>query len=129
LDPHQLTLNCNNDVARMEQEIIHDMTMSVIKHISQKYQININPYQIIGDMAMHLNLSEDVLYPLMYSSLYTVHGIQYVTIEKIKDTVNHNLDVKDILYTTLGKRGIVIIPDHDDADANRNMMGTLPTPI
>lgn len=110
---NQITLSCHNDVAQIQEQIILAITRYIIGHIQNKFGININPYQIIGDMMIHLNLLEAVIYPLMYSTLYTINGIQYVTQSKIIDTVN-NLDIKNVLYTTLTKRGIKCIPDSDD---------------
>lgn len=113
LGEYQITLSCHNDVAHMEELVILAITRYIIGYVQNKFGININPYQIIGDMMQNLNLLEAVIYPLMYSTLYTVNGIQYVTESRIRETVD-NLDIKNVLYTTLSKRGIVCIPDSDD---------------
>ncbi len=113
LSENQITLSCHNDVAQIEEQIVLAITKYIIGYIQNKFKININPYQIIGDLMVHLNLLEAVVYPLMYSTLYTINGVQYVTPGKIKETVN-NIDIKNVLYTTLSKRGIICIPDSDD---------------
>jgi len=66
LAENQITLSCHNDVGQIEEQIILGITRYVIGHIQNKFGININPYQIIGDMMTHLNLLESTVYPLMY---------------------------------------------------------------
>ena len=68
---------------------------------------------IIHDLMTHLNLLEKVIYPLQNSNLYTLHGIQYITVNSIKNIVTNNLVVKDVLYTVLSRRNITVINNND----------------
>jgi hypothetical protein len=112
--PNQMTLFCINDVQAMHEEIIDHIAEYIITTIKTKYDINLNPYQVTGDFMVHLNLLEDVLYPLIYSGLYTVHGLQYFDKTILKQKVQYNLLTRDVLYTTLLRRGLDVLPDADE---------------
>lgn len=112
--PNQMTLKCNTDSKAMQEEIVNHISEYIISHVKQTYKINLNPYQVTGDFMIHLNLLEDVIYPLLYSDLYTVHGIQYFDKKMLGDKVYSNLKIRDVLFTTLLRRGIEVVQDEDN---------------
>jgi hypothetical protein len=113
IETQQLTLNCQNDVVGMEKDIIYAISNYVIDYIKNRYHIDINPYQIINNFYIHLDLKEDIIYPLLYSNLYTINGIQYFSKHMARKIVNENLHIDDLLYTTITRRGIIVIIDDD----------------
>lgn len=112
--PNQMTLKCNTDPQGMQEDIVNHIAEYIIDHIKKTRGVNLNPYQVTGDFMIHLNLLEDVIYPLMYSDLYTVHGIQYFDKNILGEKVYYNLMIRDVLFTTLLRRGIEVIDDQDN---------------
>ena len=90
------------------------ITINTIFHVKQSHRVNLNPYQLIGDFMLHLNLLDNVIYPLMYSNLFTVHGVQYFNKNTLGEKVYFNLIIRDVLFTTLLRRGIEVIQDKDN---------------
>ena len=113
-EKNQMTLKCNTDPQAMQEDIVNHIADSLITHVKKTYGVNLNPYQVTGDFMIHLNLLEDVVYPLMYSDLYTVHGVQYFNKKMVNDKVYSNLQIRDVLFTTLLRRGIEVIQDMDN---------------
>jgi hypothetical protein len=114
LEKNQLSLKCYTSDEELEEDLILNISKYIINFLKSRYNITVNPYSILGDMMSHLNLMEDVLYPLMYSDIYTLHGEQYFTKEKVIEDVYYNLKLKDLLQTVLTRRGILVVIDHDD---------------
>jgi hypothetical protein len=112
-EKNQMTLFCIADVKGMQNEIVGHIANYVIDNVKSKYGINLNPYQVTGDFMVQLNLLEDVIYPLVYTNLYTVHGIQYFDLKMLQDKVYENLKIRDVLFGTLLRRGIDVSPDID----------------
>lgn len=110
---HNRSLSCQTDPWGVEEEIVLKITQFIREHIKNKFNINLNHYHIIHDLMRHLNLLEAVIYPLRYSGLFTVHGIQYTSEKSIKQRVHFNLDVKDVLYTIITRRNISLLVDTD----------------
>ncbi len=112
--PNQMTLRCNADPLSMQKEIVNHIAEYVIDHVKQSHRVNLNPYQLIGDFMLHLNLLDNVIYPLMYSNLFTVHGVQYFNKNTLGVKVYFNLIIRDVLFTTLLRRGIEVVQDKDN---------------
>lgn len=109
-----LTLQCVPDLFGLRNEIINDIYKFINNVVKKQYNIEIDPALAMHDLHRHLNLLEAVIYPIRYSKLYTVHGVQYVTENKIRQMVNTNIEAKDVLYTILTRRGIEIMNDDDN---------------
>ena len=112
-EKNQMTLFCITDIKGMQEEIVSHIANYVIDNVKSKYGINLNPYQVTGDFMVQLNLLEDVIYPLVYTNLYTVHGMQYFDQKMLQDKVYENLKIRDVLFGTLLRRGIDVSPDID----------------
>lgn len=108
-----LTLSCITDPYSIEEDLILDITNYITNVIKKKFNINISPYTVIDDLKRVLNLTENIIYPLQYSHLYTVHGEQYFTRRTLSRLVNTNLKVDNALYTVLSRRGITMEVDTD----------------
>jgi hypothetical protein len=113
LQKTQYSLGCYSDVAKIEDGIVMEISRYVIDYIKVKFNVNINPYQIVDDMKNHLELLETVIYPLSNTGLYTLYGEQYFTKSTIKRIINNDFLIKNVLYTTLSRRGIDVIIDDD----------------
>lgn len=105
LQKNQLTISCIADVNSLNESIVDNITRYVIDIIKEKCNINLNYYSVFFDILNNLDLLEGVIYPLMYTDLYTVNGIQYFTQTKIQNIIS-NLFTRDVLYTILMRRGI-----------------------
>jgi hypothetical protein len=112
-ETNQLTIQCITDPASIHQEIVENIADFVINHVKEHHKINLNPYQVVGDFMVNLGLLDFVINPLLYSNLYTVNGLQYFTKNMLAQKVNGNLKIRDVLYTTLSRRGIDVIIDSD----------------
>lgn len=108
-----LSLACQNNPWEIEESIIMNIVEYLRSFIQNKFNINLNPYIVIHDLMRHLNLLEGVIYPLQFSGLYTVHGVQYMNENIVTQMVNTNLDVKNVLLSILGRRGITLLVDTD----------------
>lgn len=108
-----LTLACVTDPYDLKNKIIDDVYEIIYKYIKSKFNININAYAVYHDLNMHLNLLEGIIYPLQFSGLYTVHGVQYTNERWIRDKVQSDINVKDVLITTLSRRNIELEVDTD----------------
>lgn len=113
MNEKQLTLLCYSSVDELSESIILIIANHIIDYCRKRYNINVNPYYIITVFSSHLDLAEKVLYPLMNSQLYTLHGIQYFTQDIARKLVSENLYTNDVLYTVLTSRGIVVVLDND----------------
>ncbi len=113
---HMLSLNCITNPQEIEDTILMEVFKIIHKTIMDKYGINLNFHSVMSDLYNNLDLLEKVIYPLMYSELYTVNGIQYTTESRITDMVNQNLAMHDVLYTIISRRNIVL-----DMDTDRNI--------
>ena len=111
--PQQLSLACYTDAESIKEELIIVMTKYLIQYVKQRFKINLNPYQVINNFYVHLDLEEAIIDPLMYSQLYTMHGIQYYNEKLAKKIVDGNLHLNDVIFTTLQQRGIEVIIDND----------------
>lgn len=109
-----LTLACNTDPWDMEQNIVARITDYIEKEVLRLFDIKMSRLIIVHDLMRHLNLLETVIYPLQNSNLYTLHGIQYITTDSIKNIVTNNLEVKDVLYTILSRRNINVVNNNDE---------------
>ena len=107
-DDYTLTLACNIDPFYMEQNIVNKITDYIIDETLLRYNVKINRLITIHHLMKHLELIDTVIYPLQNSNLYTVHGIQYITVNYIKNAVENNLEIHDVLYTILSRANIVI---------------------
>jgi hypothetical protein len=105
---YALSLMCNNNPWEIEKEIVNNIVKSIRDIIQKRFNINMNPYLLYHDISRNLNLLEGVIYPLQYSGLYTIHGIQYINKDVIRNKVNRNLDIKDTLLTALSRRDIIL---------------------
>lgn len=108
-----MTLACVNDPYVLEEDTNYEIAKYIIRTIRKMFNITMTPYIVIADLMRHLNLLEAVIYPLQFSGLYTIHGIQYTNRNMIKRMVETNLKVKDVLYTILSRRNIIIRVDTD----------------
>lgn len=108
-----LSLACVTDSNALKEDIIQDIFEYIHGYIKKRFKINMNPYAVLFDLDRQLNLLEAVIYPLQFSNLYTVHGIQYTTEEWIRRKVEENLKVKDVLMTIISRRNIEIELDTD----------------
>jgi hypothetical protein len=113
-DDKQYTLVCLGDMSDLQASILDHIVMYIVDHIKEKYNININPYAMRSDLMLNLHLLDAVIYPIAYSGLYTVHGIQYFTESMLKQQISENLKIRDVLYSTLLRRGIDVTPDNDN---------------
>lgn len=114
LEKYQMTFNCISDVKDIETNVINNISDYLIQYIKSRYKINLNQYAVIMDFKMNLELLENVIYPLLYSKLYTINGINYFNDQMLKNAVYNNLYVSDTLYTTLMRRAIDVKPDTDN---------------
>jgi len=114
LEKTHMTFNCINDVESVQDVIINRLAAYIINDIKYVYKINMNPHLIISDFKNNLNLLEAVIYPLVYSDLYTINGIRYFTNYMLMNKVVNNLKLSDVLLTTLQRRGIDVLPDTDN---------------
>jgi hypothetical protein len=105
-EPNQMTLQCISDTMSIKEDITNHIAEYIIDHISDKFNINLNPYQVVGDFMVNLDLINDVINPLLFSGLYTVHGIQYFDKNMLSKIISSNQDIQNVLYTTLQRRGI-----------------------
>jgi hypothetical protein len=105
-EPNQMTLQCIADTMSMKDEITNHIAEYIIDQIGNKFNINLNPYQVIGDFMVNLDLINDVINPLLSSGLYTIHGIQYFDKNMLTNIISSNQDIQNVLYTTLQHRGI-----------------------
>lgn len=110
----RMTLLCYDDTIAVENTIITHICDFIIDHIKAQYGINMNPYLVFSDFKVNFNISEDILYPLTDSTLYTVHGVRYFTEPMLNNLISQNLSVKNVLYATLLRRGIDVNPDSDN---------------
>lgn len=108
-----LTLACVTDPYDLKNKIIDDVYEIIYKYIKSKFDINMNGYAVYHDLNMHLNLMEGIIYPLQYSGLYTVHGVQYTNERWIRDKIRTDINVKDTLLTVLSRRNIELEVDTD----------------
>jgi len=109
-----MTFSCIVDPQSVEDLIIERITAYIMEYIKNFYDIDMNPILIISDIKDDLSLLEDLIYPLMYSGLYTVQRFTYFTYPMLINRVTHSLKVEDVLYTTLQRRGIEVIPNDDN---------------
>lgn len=114
LDKHQMTFNCISDVKDIETSVINDIADYLISYIKSRYNINLNSYAVIMDFKMNMELLENVIYPLLYSKLYTINGMNYFNDQMLKKAISDNLYISDTLYTTLMRRAIDVKPDTDN---------------
>jgi hypothetical protein len=110
----RMTLLCYDDTESMENTILTHMCDYIIDHLKIEFGINMNPYYVFTDFKVNFNLTEDILYPLTDSTLYTVHGVRYFTKAMLARLINQNIAVKNVLYTVFQSRGIEVIPDIDE---------------
>lgn len=108
-----LTLECVSDPYALQDEIIRDTYELIYTYIKDKFGINLNPYSVHHDLHMHMNLMEGLIYPLQYSGLYTVHGVQYTNSDWIRNKVQNDIDVRHILMTVFARRNIEVEVDTD----------------
>jgi hypothetical protein len=108
-----LTLACVTDPYDLKNKIIDNVYEIIYKYIKSKFDINMNGYAVYHDLNMHLNLMEGIIYPLQYSGLYTVHGVQYTNERWIRDKIRTDVNVKDALLTALSRRNIELEVDTD----------------
>lgn len=110
----QMTFTCLNDVEDIEVQVIDLIVAYIVKRIKDKYNINLNPYVVTSDFRTQLDFLDSIVYPLVYSKFYTVQGINYFTQEMLVNKVQENLKIQNILFTTLLRRGINVLPNDDD---------------
>lgn len=110
----RMSLQCYDDTIGIENVVITHICDYIIEHLKTKFKIRMNAYLIFSDFKVNFNLSEDILYPLSDSTLYTVHGVRYFTKTMLDTLISQNISIKNILYTILLRRGIDVIPDVDD---------------
>ena len=114
LQKTHMTFNCINDIEGVQDIVLNRVATYIIGYGKYAYNINMNPQLIIKDFAYNLDLMNNVVYPLLYSRRYTAQGINYFTEEMLVDKVVNNLNLQDVLITTLQRRGIEVIPDTDN---------------
>jgi hypothetical protein len=108
-----ITLQCVPDLHGLGNMIMKDIYAFIDTITRERFNVKLDPALVLHDLHRNLNIMEAVLYPLKHSNLYTVHGIQYTTEDRIKKMVYSNIQVKDVLYTILTRRGIEIMNDTD----------------
>ena len=104
-ESNQMTIQCAEPTA-IKSEITNHVAEYIINTIRQKFNINLNPYQVVGDFMNNLDLIRDIIDPLLNTNIYTVHGIQYFDKNMLNNIIYSYQDIQDVLYTTLQKRGI-----------------------
>ena len=109
-----LTFTCLIDMIDVEKQVIDLIVVYITKKIKHNQSVNINPLLVRSIFMIHLDLLESVINPLLYSKLYTIHGINYFTHQMLVNKVHHNLKVANILYTSLIEGGIDVFPNNDD---------------
>lgn len=108
-----LTLACVTNPYDLQEKIIDQVYEMIYQFVKSRFNISMNPYMVYHDLNMQLNLMEGIIYPLQFSGLYTVHGVQYTNEDWIRNKVQDNLDVSSVLMTTFSRRGIEIQVDTD----------------
>jgi len=108
-----LTLACVTDPYALEKQIIDGVYEMIYQFVKSRFNINMNPYLVYHDLHMHMGLMERIIYPLQFSGLYTVHGVQYTNKDWIRTKVHDNLDIRNVLFTVLSRRNIEIEVDTD----------------
>jgi len=112
-DRRTLSLACVTDPMALKDDIIQDVYDIIYGFVKTKFRINMNEYVVYYDLNRQLDLLEAIIYPLMYSNLYTVHGVQYITADWIRAKVEQNLKIQDVLMTVFSRRNIDIEVDTD----------------
>lgn len=108
-----LSFACVTDPVALKDDIIQDVYDIIYGFVKTKFHINMNEYVVYYDLNRQLDLLEAIIYPLMYSNLYTVHGVQYITADWIRVKVEQNLKIQDVLLTVFSRRNIDIEVDTD----------------
>jgi hypothetical protein len=112
--PQQMTFNCIDDLESVKNIIIENIALYIEKFIKKRYQITMNPILVVIDFKNDLNLLEDLIYPLVYTRRYTMQGINYFTDQMLRDKVYYNLKINNVIYTTLIRRGIDVLPINEE---------------
>ncbi|VBB18614.1 hypothetical protein YASMINEVIRUS_1077 [Yasminevirus sp. GU-2018] len=118
LQKDHMTFTCLADTDDIEEQVVALIVAYIGSSIKKKYGINMNPYLVTSVFMNHLDLLDGVVYPLLYSKHFTVHGINYFTRDMLVEKVHQNLKINDVLYTTLLKRGIDVLPNNDEHGEN-----------
>lgn len=108
-----LTLACVTNPYELQEKIIDQVYEMIYQFVKSRFDIHMNPYMVYHDLNMQLNLMEGIIYPLQFSGLYTVHGVQYTNEDWIRNKVQDNLDVPSVLMSIFARRGIEIQVDTD----------------
>jgi hypothetical protein len=108
-----LSLACVSDPYALKDQIIDGVYEMIYQFIKSRFNINMNPYVVYHDLNMHMGLMERIIYPLQFSGLYTVHGVQYTNEDWIRNKVHDNIDVRHVLFTVFSRRNIEIEVDTD----------------
>lgn len=114
LEKTHMTFTCINDIENVQTIVINHIAVYIMEYAKRAYNINLNPQLIISDFTKNMDLLENVIYPLLYSRRYTIQGINYFTSEMLINKVVNSLKLKNVLYTTIQRRGIEVLPDFDD---------------
>lgn len=114
LEKTHLTFNCINDIEGVQDIVTNRIATYIIEYAKYVYNINMNPQLIISDFTNNLDLLESVIYPLLYSRRYDVHGINYFTNEMLVDKVVNGIKIQNVLISTLQRRGIELLPLTDN---------------
>jgi hypothetical protein len=110
----QLTLTCLTSPEELQDLIITNVTNLLIDYVHKKHQITLNEYYVASMMYTQLHLMDSLIYPLLMTKQYTLYGISYFTRQMVRQMINQNIKIHDILYTILGSRGIDVIRSSDD---------------
>jgi hypothetical protein len=108
-----LSLACVTDPYALKDQIIDGVYEMIYQFVKSRFDINMNPYVVYHDLNMHMGLMEGVIYPLQFSGLYTVHGVQYTNEAWIRTKVHDNIDVRHVLFTVFSRRNIELEVDTD----------------
>jgi hypothetical protein len=108
-----LSLACVTDPYNLRDQIIDGVYEIIYHFIKSRFGINMNPYVVYHDLHMHMGLMERIIYPLRFSGLYTVHGVQYTNEDWIRTKVHDNIDVRHVLFTVFSRRNIELEVDTD----------------
>jgi hypothetical protein len=110
---NRVSLNCVTNSQEIEDEALMGVYKIIFNEMYNRFKIKFNLHMVMHDLYNDLDLLEGIIYPLQYSQLYTVHGVQYTTVQNIQKMVDTQLRTKDVLYTIISRRGVVLINDTD----------------
>ncbi len=105
----QLSLACNTDQIEIEDKIIASLLNFIDDYVRSNYKRKINKYSAVRVMKKHMDLLEQIIYPLSNSQIYTLNGVQYFTKNLLRKTVYTNKNITDVIYSVFMENGINVV--------------------